>query len=287
MKRTLKATKDETQIKIKGQKKAMETLQTLTNLKDPGSFYEEFIGADAYGDIDLLRDQFMETLKRDKSLEGVDLEKLFDNAIYNITYKGLIERGGYGPVGRAATAEINELKGLLGENIVIHGFTNTIGALAELENPQVLRNLEKVMPPEHIENVKNILTYLVRQQASTTAMNLAAKGMSANEALSRAYNIARQMVSPTYVASEVTIRMLQKKGADAFLLSLQSPDAAAIMDKMLRFPKLVTPKELKTFDTLVQEFLLTEVARKGQEAALTDYFNMYLGEEETTDEENE
>ena len=285
LKRTLKATKDETQIKIKGQKRAMETLQTLTNLKDPGSFYEEFIGADAYGDIDLLRDQFMETLKRDKSLEGVDLEKLFDNAIYNITYKGLMEKGGYGPVGRAAT---DELKGLLGENLVVHGFANTIGALAELENPQVLRNLEKVMPPEHIENVNNILTYLVRQQASTTAMHFAtAKGMSANEALSRAYNIARQMVSPTYVASEVTIRLLQKKGADAFLLSLQSPDAAAIMDKMLRFPKLVTPKELKTFDTLVQEFLFTEVARKGQEAALTDYFNMYLGEEETTDEENE
>lgn len=287
LKRTLKATKDETQIKIKGEKRAMETLQTLTNLKDPGSFYEEFIGADAYGDIDLLRDQFMETLKRDKSLEGVDLEKLFDNAIYNITYKGLIERGGYGPAGRTAT---DELKGLLGEDIVIHGFTNTIGALAELENPQVLRNLEKVMPPEHIENVQNILTYLVRQQASKAAMaavTQGSKGMSANEALSRSYNIARQMVSPTYVASEVTIRMLQKKGADAFLLSLQSPDAAAIMDKMLRFPKLVTPKELKTFDTLVQEFLFTEVARKGQEAALTDYFNMYLGEEEQTNEENE
>ena len=111
--------------------------------------------------------------------------------------------------------------------------------------------------------------------------------MSANEALSRAYNIAREMVSPTYVASEVTIRMLQKKGADALLMSLQSPDAAIIMEKILRFPKLVTPKELKTFDTLVTEFLFTEVARKGQEAALTGYFNSYIKEEESTNEEKE
>ena len=120
------------------------------------------------------------------------------------------------------------------------------------------------MDPEHIDSVKNIFTYLANQQAAGTAVSLAAKGMSANEALSRAYNIAREMVSPTYVASEVTIRMLQKEGADALLMSLQSPDAAAIMEKILRFPKLVTPKELKTFDTLVTEFLFTEVARKGQ-----------------------
>ena len=216
---------------------------------------------------------------------GVDLEKLFDNAIYNMTYRGLVEIGGYGPVGRRLQA-ISQCR-LLGEDIVVHGFANTLGALAELENPQVRKNLEKVMDPEHIDSVKNIFTYLANQQAAGTAVSLAAKGMSANEALSRAYNIAREMVSPTYVASEVTIRMLQKKGADALLMSLQSLDAAAIMEKILRFPKLVTPKELKTFDTLVTEFLFTEVARKGQEAALTGYFNSYIKEEESTNEEKE
>lgn len=282
LKNNLNAARDEVKTRIKYDTKAMDALQSLTNLKDPGAFYKEFIGQDAYGDIDLLRDQFMTFMRRDKDMEGVDLEKLFDNAMYNVTYRGLMEVGGYGPVGRAATSE---LKGLLGENITVNGFANTLGALAELENAQVVKNLEKIMPPEHVESVKNIFTYLANQQAAGTAVSLAAKGMSANEALSRAYNIAREMVSPTYVASEVTIRLLQKKGADALLLSLQSPDAAAIMDKILRFPKLVTPKELKTFDTLLQEFLFTEVARKGQEATLTDYFNVYLGEEESTNED--
>ena len=284
LKSRLNATRDEIQTNIKYDTRAMEALQSLANTKDPGSFYREFIGQDAYGDLDILRDQFMKTMQRDESLQGVDLEKLFDNAIYNMTYRGLVEIGGYGPVGRQATSE---LKGLLGEDIVVHGFANTLGALAELENPQVRKNLEKVMDPEHIDSVKNIFTYLANQQAAGTAVSLAAKGMSANEALSRAYNIAREMVSPTYVASEVTIRMLQKKGADALLMSLQSPDAAAIMEKILRFPKLVTPKELKTFDTLVTEFLFTEVARKGQEAALTGYFNSYIKEEESTNEEKE
>jgi hypothetical protein len=286
LKRVLNSTKAETKLKIENDKKAMDSLQTLTNLKDPMSFYEEFIGADAYGDIDLLRSQFMETMGRDPALAGVDLGTLFDNAIYNMAYRGIIQKGGYGPKAKAAT---DELKGLLGENITVHGFVNTLGALGELENPQVVRNLEKVMPPKQVKDLKNILTYLAKQEYADTAMSLAlnVKGMSANEALSRAYNIARQMVSPTYVASEVTIRLMQKKGADALLLAMQSPDAAAIMSKMMRFPKLVTPKELSTFDTLVQEFMLTEVARKGQEAALTDYFNMYLGEEEQTNEENE
>ena len=52
-------------------------------------------------------------------------------------------------------------------------------------------------------------------------------------------------------------------------------DAAKIIEKILMYPKLVTPKELKTFDTLITEFVVTDIIRKGQQEATIAYFEDY------------
>ena len=41
------------------------------------------------------------------------------------------------------------------------------------------------------------------------------------------------------------------------------------------YPKLVTPKELKTFDTIITEFVVTDIIRKGQQEATLAYFEDY------------
>ena len=281
LKRKLKLASEESKIKANTQTTAMQKLLDIYNMKNPRAFYEEYISGP--GDIDLLRDTFMKAVQTDGSAADVEAAaKLFDTAIHNTVYQGLLAAGGYGPVGRQATSE---LKGLLGENIVINGFQDVLGALAELEKDTVIRNLDAVLGVEQRKTLTSIMDYLANQQAAQTSMQLAAKGFTANEAISRAYNIARGMVSPSYVMSEVAVRMLQKNSADVLLLAIQSKDAADIIDKMLRYPKTVTGKELNTFATLLDEFLFTEVSRLGLEATLTDYFDTYLGEE--TDDEQE
>lgn len=285
LKSALRDAESANKILVQQEQKAMTALQDITKLEGGSeAFYKKYIGNQGYADVESLRKDFMKTMKKDPSLQDADLNRLFDHAVRDLAYQGLMEVGGYGPVAKAASDEIG---GLLGEKIAINGFSNTLGVLAELENDNVIRNLEKIMPPEQIDNLKGIMTYLVNQQAAGQAAAFAAKGMSANEAISRAYNIARGMVSPSYVATEVTLRMLQKNNSDALLLAMSSPEAARIMDKMLKFPKLMTPKELRTFDVLVKEFFLTEVARKGNEAVLTGYFNTYTGDEEPTNEEEQ
>jgi len=275
----LKAGKETAQIVANEEQATMKILEDITQLKNSGDFYTKYIRE--YGNLDALRMQFVETVKKDPSMAGVDTDFLFDNAIYNLTYQGLMQVGGYGPVAKKAAGRIADAQsaGLLGEGIVMNGFSDVVGALAELENPEVLKNLEKVMDTEQIGHIRNIFTYLANQNIVQTANELVAtKGISMNEALSRAYNIARGLVSPTYVASDVGLRVLRKINSDALMLAFQSKEAGRIMAKLLMYPKSMTPRELKTFDTILTEFLVTEVSRKQLEITLTDYLDSYTGE---------
>ena len=259
---------------------AQQKLLSITNLKDPGSFYQEYIRG--FGDVDILRENFMKAMKTDPAMQDVDVEKLFDVAMYNIAYQGILQVGGYGPKAMLATQRA-KAKGLLGETVVTSGFSNIIGAIAEFENDDVIRNLQKIMPKEQIKSIENILRYTANQETIRIAGDAIANGMSVNEAISRAYNIARGMVSPAYIATETTVRLAQKNSSDALLLALQNKDAAKIMEKMLATPKLMTKAELDTFDTLLINFVATDVVRKGQQEATEAYFKQY--EEQTNENE--
>mgnify|MGYP003639020082 FL=1 len=259
---------------------AQQKLLSVTNLKDSGSFYQEYIRG--FGDVDILRENFRKAMKVDPAMQDVDVEKLFDVAMYNIAYQGILQVGGYGPKAMLATQRA-KAKGLLGETVVTSGFSNIIGAIAEFENDDVIRNLQKIMPKEQIKSIENILRYTANQETIRIAGDAIANGMSVNEAISRAYNIARGMVSPAYIATETTVRLAQKNSSDALLLALQNKDAAKIMEKMLATPKLMTKAELDTFDTLLINFVATDVVRKGQQEATEAYFKQY--EEQTNENE--
>ena len=137
------------------------------------------------------------------------------------------------------------------------------------------------MPREQIKSIENILRYTVNQEMVRIAGDSLSETMSVNQAISRAYNIARGMVSPAYIGTEAAVRLMQKNNSDALFLALQNKDAAKIMEKMLATPKLMTKAELDTFDTLLINFVATDVVRKGQQEATEAYFKQY---EEQTDE---
>ncbi len=258
---------------------AQQKLLSITKLTDSGQFYNEYIRG--FGDVETLRENFMKAMKADPAMQDVDLNTLFDTAMYNIAYQGILQVGAYGPTAKIATRRARD-EGLLGEAITVSEFGNIVGAIAELENPNVIRNLQKVMPREQIKSIENILRYTANQETIRIVGDAAAKGMSVNEAISRAYNIARGMVSPAYIATEVTLRLAQKNNSDALLLALQNKDAAKIMEKMLKTPKLMTKSELDPFDTLLLTFVATDIVRKGQQEATEAYFTQYTGD---TDED--
>lgn len=267
---------------------AVKGLQDIVKIEgDTTNFYDKYIAG--FGDTNVLRKEFMTVAKKDPNLKGADLDTLFDHAVRDMTYQALMKKGQYGPVGTKTAARVRGSDGLFtaDDNLLINGLAKTEGLLAELENPQVLNNLLKIMPEEQIKSLQNITRYLQKQQADKVAGKLIHQGMSAESVLSRAYNIARGQVGITYVVSEVALRLLRKNNSDAFLLAMSSPDAARIMDKMMNYPDLITAKELKSFDVILKGFLFTEISRKGNEALMQDYMDLYTGDKQPqTKEEN-
>lgn len=255
--------------------KQNRVLFDIAGISTDAQFYTEYVNG--FKDIDDLKDQFVQAMRRDTSFfeevgqEGV--EKMFDEAVFSMTYRALSEIGGRSAIGTVR-------KGLEGvDEYVQIDFANKVGLLAELtENRE---SLTKIFTEKQLENLIDITAYCVNQEAMNIGLRMAGNqkkgGMSMNEALSRAYNIARGMVSPTYVASEVTIRILEKTGSDSFLLAMQNPDAAEIMSKMMRFPSQVTKLELDTYDTLLREFMAVQLVREGQEEIAMSFLEENYG----------
>ena len=284
--KTIEKVSSEAKRKANSQRAAYKTLIDITGLQNEMQFYDKYING--FGDLDALRLQFREFAKKDPNLVDVDpaeVDAIFDEAIYKVTYQGLITYGGYQATSKMTGAAKRSLAGLVGDDeIVIKEFTNALGLVEQITSDNTRRNLLKVMPQEQIDSLKNIAVFLANQKTMGIAKEGVARGMSANEAISRAYNIARGMVGTQYIASEVAVRMIEKHASDTFMLAIQSPDAARLIDKMLRFPKLMKPEELKTLDILLVDFAATDIVRKGQQEATLAYFDQYTKGE--TDETN-
>lgn len=270
---TVKKVKGRAKIEEVRQRRGMEQLKFLSGTVDPRQFYEAYIkGPES---LDELEAVFMRTMERigEDPAEAADM---YRTAIQAMTYQGMLDVGAY-------TSQTSRTRGFNGELLTTRMLTDADSLLGDLANEDVKRNLLKIMDEEQLGYLTDIVDYTAAKAAIYVRAEGAVRGMSTNEILSRAYNISRQMVSPIYVASEMTVRLLQKNNSDAFLLAVQNKDASRIISKMIRFPKLVTPTELETLDTLLLEFAATDVIRQGQEQIVTEYLNMEIQEDEQTE----
>ena len=256
----------------------LKYLQHISGTLDARNFYDTFLGSKATESLEDLEKVFMATMKRSGEIEPKEAKEMYDAAIVSLTYEGMIDLGGYSTV--AATQ-----RGLQGELMTGKILTDGAALLQDLSDPAVVKNLEKIMDKEQIEYLTDIVDYTVAKSAVYATAEGMVRGMSTNEVLSRAYNISRGMVSPLYVGSEMAVRLMEKNSSDALLLAVQNKDAARIVSKMIRFPKLITPTELKTLDTLLLEFVATDVVRKGQQIMNEQYLNMESSDDETSTEE--
>ena len=84
-----------------------------------------------------------------------------------------------------------------------------------------------------------------------------------NEGLSRIYNIARGMVSPLYVTSEYAVRLASQANVQVLKLAGESQEAARIITNMMKYPELVTRKDMDFINDTLKEFVLTEITRTG------------------------
>ena len=144
--------------------------------------------------------------------------------------------------------------------------TNAAQIVSDLENPNVLNILEEFIDPEHISFLKDIGEYMM--YAGGTGLNFASRnqirGVSPNELISRAFNIARGMVSPTYVAAEFAFRLMSQYDLNAITFAAQDKEMSRALVKVLEGE--ATDVDLNLLVTKTQAIITRHLAQSGDRA---------------------
>lgn len=250
---------------IATEQRTVKDFETLANIRDPKQFYVEFVQNGTVGRIEDLKEKFLNLRTRDdgpiKAIPRQQAEKEFKQGLMYMVTNGLLAMGEFG------TKSARTLKGFGGKTHNVSVMGNIDGLSREMfDNPSTEKILRMVYDEEHLNYLRDITRHLEFASGASlvkyekTGMT---RGVSPNELISRAFNLARGMVSPTYVAAELAIRMASQHGIELVGMAARSKKAADILYKVMENPKSLSKEEVATFSTQLRAYVAAELARKG------------------------
>lgn len=229
-------------------------LARLMDVGNPGDFFERYVLAKDPSALVDLKAQYMKGLAPNSPAAQVASQE-WDETVQYFLINGVLEYARLGPQ-------------------QINSFGRKAGQVAEtLESPE---NILKVLNDKNTiqafqnagidskitQNLLDIAEYaLIEEGAKTFRMAGGVRPISPNEMISRAFNVARGMVSPTYVAAEFAFRLMERNNMSILKVAAESGEAGEIILKMMKNPEEITPTEIKTFGTLAKSVLVREYAR--------------------------
>ena len=193
-------------------------------------------------------------------------EEAFDRGISYLLIRGMMDYGGVAPV------QGKKNVGLDGEEFTNMALYTPEMIVEALERDNVKAILGRYMDSDHqqfisdmAETLSEEMAYVSRQQGIEPKIDNIVRPMNTNQLISRAFNLARGMVSPQYVAAEFGVSLASQAGLDLMKLAAGNKEAADIMLRMIKFPKDMTKADLDTFDNLVTDFVISELGQLGEE----------------------
>jgi len=272
------------QNELKNESEIFDALKPILEISDPAGFYKKIVLEGGEEAFDMQREMAVKLLQQ-SGMGADEAADVFDAAARDLIIRALMERGGLQTVaGRTVT-------GLNKEKTVVRQFTTPEVMLADIQqNRSILNNL---MGKEHVDYLEEITSFLnmsAKSEIGDATMQGFVRGMGTNEVLSRVYNISRGMVSPLYVTSEFAVRLAAQSGIEMLQLAGQDMNAARIMMNMMKYPDLITRKDMDYLEKVTVMFVLKEIAKRPttyqQAASLPDMLGA-AGETTTPDKEEE
>ena len=227
-------------------------------------------------------------------------EEEFNATLAHEILSGLFAVGEYGPTGTMMWQNGNG-----GTKYVnAEGFTDVgLSRMFKMLNVKSLNPKDAAVAEQNIEKLKllmgedttEVLTtfaefFVYNQLEATGLAKIRVTGLmrdiSPNELISRAFNLARGMVGPTYLMAELYLRLAGSHGIEIMDLAVQNKQAGDLIIKMMKAPKQFSETEAKNLNILLQEFVFTELLRAGvteidygSEEQLRDlYYDIYRKE---------
>ena len=119
-------------------------------------------------------------------------------------------------------------------NVAPSFFENAIGAKDFLQKNN--KNLVGIFGKEHIDNIDAILNVVLLKSGVSTSDITKGKlpqSLSVESLISRLYSINRGIISPKYVATEVSLQRFRKSKAHMMEELIKSPELAGVVRKVL------------------------------------------------------
>jgi hypothetical protein len=107
--------------------------------------------------------------------------------------------------------------------------------------------------------------------------------ISPNEIISRAFNLARGMVSPAYVTAEMLLRIASTNNIEVTRLVLQDKEVANVFSELMIDPKGFDVIKIRPIVPRLQEFVFSELVAKGKVNLLVNYEEIFNQGEEDED----
>jgi len=248
--------------KVDRQNRAVQKIEEVAGTKEPDQFYKTFVLNGSVNSVRSLKRLYVQGRKLENpELKDADIEKEFNEAFLYQIQNGLLLRAGMAP-----TKEIT-LQGLGNKDVPLTVMTNAAQLASDLTDPNTRAILKEIgMDEDQITFMSDIGRFFEYAQGSSFVryeIGGIVRNISPNEIISRTFNIARRMVSPLYVGTELAARLAIMKGNELIALGLTNKEAGRIIGEMLSNPANLTSDDIKTFGVLLKEFIATELAREG------------------------
>ena len=240
--------------KLDEQVKAIDDLATITNfVKQPKKFYaEHFENATPESVNEFVAD----LVSAGKYMDPPVTESTIRKSLKYMYLRGVLEIGGEkksidmlssDPSGVVARSEITDVSQFV--NLVVTG-----------KNKEVMRAVmgQDSTHVKFLEDVANWITY-----AGGNTRGFAPRGdtsgISIDSIFSRVFNIARGMVSPLYVGTELATRLLLEKNQSLLTVALRDKNAAKILAQMVKDPEGITDRDIKMLGQRIKVYVTMEV----------------------------
>jgi len=259
--------------KLDQQNKAIDALDGITDyVKNPKRFFaEHFETATPESINELIED----LVSKGKYMDTPVDEKQIRDSLKFMYLKGVLETSAVKksidilsdtPDAIAARSEITDIQSFV--NIVI-----------DKKNKDVMQAIMGV-DSEHIgflEDVANWITYAGGNPRGFAPRG-DTKGLTIDSIFSRVFNIARGMVSPLYVGTEIATRLLLEKNQSLLTVALRDKQASKILAKMVQDPEGMSDRDIKNLGQRLKVYITMEVIQNRQRGLPT--LNEFVGLDE-------
>jgi hypothetical protein len=266
---------------------AMQKLNMIINGSDGKgymNFYETYINNSSPSNFKLIREMFTKGVQAGpEKLSDTMTKQEFDLAAINALTSGILSKNKYG----TDTYRIPDLNGNMQE---IKTLENPLNFKDEFQKDNIQLIAEEIMGKKHVQDVNVILEAMHREISANAYRSLRGSGMggltrpiSPNEIISRAFNLARGMVSPAYVTAEMLLRIASTNNIEVTRLVLQDKEVANVFSELMIDPKGFDVIKIRPIVPRLQEFVFSELVAKGKVNLLVNYEEIFNQGEEDED----